>query len=120
MKAFAASIVLFFTVIALTVINAVYISSITDQMKSLSQAVCEASDTEKAISELSEYWETHEKYVSLSAGLRDLDKVTEEILKLRAACQSDNEHGKLQSCRLLIDALDDIKKHERFSMDSIF
>ena len=120
MKAFITSIILFIAVIAATGSNAVYISRTTEQMKSLSRAVCQGNDTEKAISELTEYWETHEKFVSLSAGLRDLDKVTEEILKLKSACESGSELGKLQSCELLCDALDDIKKHEGFSIDSIF
>lgn len=119
MKGFAISLILLAVIIIMILINAFYIKSTLDKLERLAQGVW-SERTPEAVSSLMDYWEKHRATVALSVSLREIDRVTENLLCLQAACIESNEVMMKQSYSLFINALDDIKRYERISVINIF
>ena len=89
-------------------------------MKQLAESICDDKNLRaKTVSELYELWEHSYDLLSFSTGLREIDRATENLLSLKAACEADNEWAIKQSCILFCNALDDIARYEKFSLGSI-
>ena len=120
MRAVIISAILLFAVVAGTIINVLFVNDRIDDMKALAQEVCDdRPNREQAIDDLYDLWEKSYDLLSISTGLRDLDRATENLLSLKAACQSDNEWAIKQSYVLFCNALDDIARYEKFTLSSM-
>lgn len=120
MKAVALSIILLIGVLVLTVLNSSFVNSRIEKMKSIAMEISEnGSRSTEAVDKLYSIWEDSRALFSLSVGLREIDRVTENLLSLREACSLNNDWEIRQKCVLLCNALDDIARYEHFSIESI-
>ncbi len=119
MKELKISIVLFILVILLVVVNAFYVNSTMKRLAALATEATKSASPE-ALSELFSYWETNRDIVSLSANLREIDSVTENLLSLKVALEEQDVDRINQSYVLLCNALDDVSRYERLSFGTVF
>ena len=120
MKAVILSTVLLISVLFITVLNAAFVGDRVENMKDLAIEICEnGSQREEAVEKLYSIWENSRVFFSLSAGLREIDRATENLLSLKEACLYDNEWEIRQRCVLFCNALDDIVRYERISLENI-
>ncbi len=120
MKVVIASAILFLIVIAAVIGNAVYSDTVLDKLHMLAENAYKNSTSDEMLSELCDYWESYRDYFSLTASLKDIDSVTENLLNFKTATQNGNTTGRDQSYILLCNALDDIARFEKISFVNIF
>ncbi len=119
MKAFVISIIFILVILAIVVINMIYVRHVTDNMKRIALEIAEKGSSDTAVSELTEYWDKHKHIVGISANFKQTDIVSEELLKLESAHAFENRFAVEQSCAILCDVLDDIAQYESFSIHAI-
>ena len=90
MKGLVTSLILLTVAIILVVINAFYINITVEKLDELADTVLH-EQTEASVSELLDYWEKHHPFIGLSVSLREIDRVTENLLNLRTACRECND-----------------------------
>jgi len=121
MKAWIASLCLFLLLLAAIVGNAIYIHRVAEHLCGITDALCfEGPDTEDALNELASYWERHRSFVALSIGYRELDHVCETMISLRTAYDTRNASDFECYRQLLSDAVQEIARLERFSVENLF
>lgn len=117
MKAVVISIFLLTAVIVCSVVNAVFVNARIAEMSELAMNIFEGGDGRAAMLEkLAEDWSENQPIFRLSTSLREVDRVSENLLILQSAYESENEWAIRQSCVLLCDALDDIARYETFNI----
>ena len=119
MKIFAVSLLLLISMVALVVINALYIERTIDRMIELSDASRNNKSAE-SLDELCRYWESHRSFIALSVSLREIDSVTENLLNIKSAFSEGNEWMLEQSYALFLNALEDIRRYEKIALINIF
>ena len=118
MKALAISLILFAVAITAVCINAAFIHSTAQEIKDLALSVVDGES--EAINELTDYWNTKRNLVALTVGLREVDAVSEQIIKLCACSELEDENTIYINYVLLCDAIDDITRYEKISLAGIF
>ena len=120
MKAVVISILLLITVVLGSIINAAFVNQRISQMSALAMEITEDSGNRaERLEKLSADWEKNQPIFRLSTSLREVDRVSENLLTLQIACKSENEWAIRQSCVLFCDALDDIARYETFNIFKI-
>ena len=120
MKAVAISVLLLVTVVTCSVVNAAFVNQRVSEMSELVADILEdSSNREESLERLGDSWSKNQPIFRLSTSLREVDRVSENLLTLRVACQSQNEWAIRQSCALFLDALDDIARYETFNIFKI-
>ncbi len=121
MKAWIISLCLFLLLIAAIIGNAIYIHRVAAHLCAVTDALCfEGAKTGEALDELAAYWDRHRAFVSLSISYRELDRVCETLISLRAAYNTQNASDFECYRQLLADAADEISRLERFSVENLF
>ena len=118
MKALAISLALFALAISLVCINAVFIHDTAQDVKSL--AISIADGDSEAVKKLNDYWDDKKRLVAITVGLREVDAVSEQIIKLCASSELGDANALLINYALLCDAIDDITRYERITLSGIF
>lgn len=120
MKAVAISILLLVAVVICSIANAAFVNARILQMSGLAMEIFEnSSGRAERLERLSADWDKNQPIFRLSTSLREVDRVSENLLTLQLACQSENEWAIRQSCVLFCDALDDIARYETFNIFKI-
>ena len=120
MKAIVISVTLLIAVIICSIVNASFVNKKIEEMSTLATDVIEKPESRHANMEtLLKEWTENQKTFRLSTSLRELDRASENLLSLSAACLSENEWAIRQSCALFCDALDDIARYETFNVFKI-
>ncbi len=120
MKAVIISILLLAMAILGSVINVFFVNSRIAEMSELVTDISQNSEgREKKLEKLTLEWSENQSIFRLSTSLREVDRVSEGLLTLQIACQSQNEWAIRQSCVLLCDAFDDIARYETFNIFKI-
>lgn len=119
MKELVISLILFSTVLALVCANAIYTDRLTDQLKELATKAKDSA-SEEALSALYDHWDRHKDLLSLSASLRDVDSITENLLSLRVALEESNDQRIEQCYVLFCNSLEDVRRFERLSLGVVF
>ena len=121
MKAWIISLCLFVLLIGAIIGNAVYIHRVAAHLCAAADSLCfENAQTAETLDELMAYWDRHRAFVSLSISYRELDRVCETLISLRAAYDTQNASDFECYRRLLLDAADEISRLERFSVENLF
>ncbi len=120
MKVLIASIVLFVLILGTVIGNAVYSDISLGKFSELAQKAYQNSTSDEVLNELFDYWESHKTYFGLTATLKDIDSVTENLLNLQTAITHGNTQLAEQSYVLLQNAIDDIRRFEKLSPANIF
>ena len=106
---------------ALTV-NYIYINDVSQRLLDAIDALPppEDEDCTEALHALIDYWESHIDTVSLSVSYLISDRVSEQALTLSACAASGNRDGYFTALALLRDAVNDMRRLERFSIGNLF
>lgn len=120
MKALIISLILTFILITAVILNAIYISRVTEKMKSLVTEINQGGSVDKAFEELDGIWSKHKKFFTISVGFEEIDHITEYITRLGCAIENGNAADIRRNCALLQNFFDDVTRHERVSPLNIF
>lgn len=118
MRALAISLGLLAVIIAAVLTNVFYMANAIDDLKQLALEVLEGESG--AMDRLMSAWEKHKVLMGLSVSFREIDSATEQLLMLKTAHELSNQPVLHQSYALFCNALDDIGRYERISVDNIF
>ncbi len=119
MKAFIISISLTVALTAAVLINALYVSKVTEEMKSLVEQIDQGQYSDKAFEALCDKWARHKRIFTVSVSFEDIDHITEYITRLGGALESGDADAVDQHCALLQNFFDDVTRHEKISLLNI-
>ena len=119
MKNFYASLAVFSLLITLTVCNYFYINRVADTLFTKTQALPPCEDATAAVDALCNYWEGQEQLVGLSVSYQYTAKMGEYLLELKSAAAQREQAEFTQGRARLYSAIEDIRRLERFSIDSL-
>jgi hypothetical protein len=120
-KSFFLSLLLLALLICGVVWNYIYINDVFASMNTLLDALPEVNDPAcpAACEVLSAEWKKHTDRVGLSVCFNVLDRVSEQVELLSVCASCGDRYGFEASRELLRDALDDIRRLERFSVGNL-
>ena len=120
MKAIIISVTLLLLVVIVVFANNIYISNVTEKLKSLVEDISQGNNINKAIDELEKLWNDTRKFTALSVSLDEIDQTTEHLISLSIACSFEDDLTIRRYCALLINDFDDLGRYEKFSILNIF
>ncbi len=121
MKAWIASLVLLLALIVLIVVNANYVNRVSEHICTTADALSfEDAQAKNVIEDLDQFWNRHRPYMALSIGYRDLDHLSEALISLRSAYDTQNASDFELYRRIISDAADELARLERFSVENLF
>ena len=112
MKAFICSLAALGLMVGIIGLNCVYINKQAEKFREMANDI---ETNENAIYEIKELWEKEKFKISLSTPHKTTDDIEKYINLIIENPQNSKEYK-----TLLLDAIDEIKKHETISFDSIF
>ena len=112
MKAFISALAALGIMVGLIIINCVYINRQSEKLKDLADDI---EENENAIYEIKDLWEKEKFKICLSTPHKTTDEIEKYINLI-----IENPENLIEYKTLLLDAIDEIKKHETISFDSIF
>ena len=122
MKAIWLSVALLLLLIAGVTWNYIYINDVFASMNASLDALPDLSDAgcEDACEKLCEQWKKHTDRVGLSVCFGVLDRVSEQVELLSSCAACGDRYGFEAAQTLLRDALEDMRRLERFSIGNLF
>lgn len=122
MKTFVFSLVLFTLMISCITINYFYINRFADELFVM---VAEAPKVGfegcySAVSKIDDYWEANRDIAHLSVNYAELNRVSEAISSMKAFATASNSSEYENARRLLLSAIEKIRRLESFSLNNIF
>ncbi len=120
MKSFLLSLALLALVITGVCVNRIYISHAADVINGTVSQLDLKDDSKESLEKLERYWEKHQKYIGLSVSYRELDHLGEMLISLRWAYDTENEAEFEKYRALTFDAVEEITRMERFSIENLF
>ena len=123
MKEFAASVILFVVIVVGVIFNTLYIKDCSEELKSLALAVYRAdgeTNESKAIDELDIAWKKHKKLLAMSISLREIDTITEYVIRLECAKRDKDQLELGRVYHLLCNSIDDAVRYDRPSLHTVF
>ena len=120
MRSFIISLILFVLLIATVFGNAFYVKTVSSRIVSDTEALEKSCYLPQAIQELEKYWEKHRGFVGLSVGHEELDRISENIISLKAACESKNKSDAKRYLLILQDLAKEMGRHEELSFENLF
>jgi hypothetical protein len=99
--------------------NAFYLRGISSRITAFSDEVAVSFDPAR-VAELEDFWKKHRDTVGLTVGHRELDRICEAIISLRASCEMGDRSAALVYLSLLRNAAEEIAKHEELSASNLF
>ena len=121
MKSLIVTIVLFCIMVLAATANFIYVNHLADAMTEIAAAlpsVDEPMCVEKADA-LCRLWEKHSPIVGLTVGFLTVDKLSEHCQTLRSCAEVGDVYGYYATLTLLYDAIDDVRRLERFSAKNL-
>ena len=116
MKSFLISLGVLLCVIALIIVNCIYINGVTDKLAKATENLTQGT----GIDELCAIWE-HEKFaVCLSTTHRATDDVEKYIQILKTKVENSSFDDFEEHKKMLLIAIEEIKKTEEVSLNAIF
>ena len=122
MKSFWISIVLLIAMLVGVGVNYVYINGVADELNTQIDAI-PAIDHPKCLNitqDLQAYWEEKIDTINLSVCYTIADRVSEQAATLVACAACKDFYGFQTALALLRDAVDDMRRLERFSIGNLF
>ena len=117
MKAFLFSSVAVVLLVALIVINGIYLSKVTDELEKMALELTEG-DTDAVLS-LQEYWKGHENIVCFSVSHNDVDDLNIAIEVIIEKCKSGEVDGFYEYKARLLNSIVEIRNKERVHFHNI-
>lgn len=119
MKSFVIAVILFTLTLGCVIFNAIYVNQSLEKISELSKAVS-AFDSPNAPLKLKEYWYRSRDLLGFSIKETKLERMTELIESLSAACQANNVAEIQKICTLIQELCLETCQYEKISIHSIF
>jgi len=119
MKGFIISIIIFAAVLSAVIANNCYVHVSIEELMQNAQNVYMDQDADQSLTELISLWERKKAVFALSANFRQIDSATEHLLSLKSAHESGNSRAVEQYYLLFCNALQDIRRYEKISIENI-
>ncbi len=120
MKSLIVTVILFCLLLGAIILNSILVHRTVDHLNDLLSQIESVTDQDSTLSELETYWEKQKKFLSLSVSFRDLDHVEETLVGLRWAYDEQDEKEFRKYHALLTDAVAEIARIERLSLENLF
>ena len=113
--------VILLTVFVVSVIscNCFYMRQNSDYIYSTVDSISTEEESEEKISSLERFWKDNKKYIALSIGFQEMDKIEDLISNLRSAYDSSNAEELEKTKALLRNASRLLIRYERFHLENI-
>lgn len=121
MKSFLVALLLLALMLCGITCNAIYINKVANQMNQLVSALPDIGEEgclEQALN-IQQYWEQNASYVGLSVSYLITDRVSEQASVLSACAACNDFYGFRTALALLQDAIGDMRRLERFSIENL-
>ena len=129
MKSLLISVILFVALIVCIFLNVWYIRQssdyITETIQKLNTTdIIDVNNMDEnrsdRLAELENFWEENKNRIGLSVSFRELDHFEELLVELRWAYENRDEDEFQKYCALLLDAIEEITRTEKLSIENIF
>ena len=120
MKTFTIVLVVFFALCTAMLLNFIYINESADELTRLAESLSfDDPSVTKKTEELEQKWEKSSVIFSLTVNFKDIDYLGENLIALKSSAES-HDRDEFERYRLLvIDAIDGVRRLERFSIINI-
>ncbi len=121
MKSFVVTLLLLCGMLALILLNSLYVNHATDHLLELLDTLSSPEDETCAqqVTRLLEEWQRVERIIDLSANRMSIDRVERELTLLNQAARANNSYEFSAARALLRDALCDIRQFEKILFSQI-
>ncbi|MBQ7335371.1 MAG: hypothetical protein IJW92_02725 [Clostridia bacterium] len=121
MKSFIAMLILLCLALAGIGVNFFYVNSFADRMERLITDLpdIQSPDCVSAAEQIHAYWEENAPLLGLSIGYSIIDRVGEQSCVLVACAEVGDVYGFYSAAALLLDAVGDLRRAERFSIENL-
>lgn len=122
MKTFYAVLLVFVLILGGILLNAIEIQSIASETEQRIKALSEYPSEESAleIAKLQAAWKERTNLLGLSVSYSVIDRVSEQMQLLAAACSFGDVYGYVETRVLLLDAIEDFRRLERLEIANLF
>lgn len=121
MKSLIATSVLFILLIGTVATNFFFVNHVTDRMEQMVEVLpdIDSDGCVAAAQELQDYWESRRDLLGLSLGYNLIDRVCEQSALLLTCAEVRDVYGYHSARTLLLDAIDDARRTENFSIGNL-
>ena len=122
MKVLYTAIILFMVMIAVVVVNYIYINRVCDRMYVMaSQAPgVDEEGCYGQVSILDDVWQENQKYVCLSVSYVELNQIGNSISSMKAFAQTKDAAEFENARRILLNTIREVRRLESFTVETIF
>ena len=122
MKSMIATTLLLIALIVTMAINFFFVNHITDRMTEMISSLPDIGSEEcvAATRQIQQYLESKENLIGLSVGYTTLDRACEQTVLLVSCSEARDVYGFQSARALLLDAVNDIRRAEQFSIGNLF
>lgn len=121
MKSFWISLLLLLLMLCGIAGNAVYINHVADVLNRMTEELPDLGEENCTTDAeaLRDYWERNAPYIGLSVGYPVADRISEQAAVLSACAACGDFYGYRSALALLRDAIGDVRRLERFSIENL-
>ena len=116
MKAFIISAILFVILICMIVTSSLYVRSVSERIVALTLAIDLSGNDTRPLDELENYWQNRRSILDVAISRRELDRITETIVSLRASYVAKNMSDVRLYRELLLNCAKELSERERISL----
>lgn len=121
MKAWIVSLCLLALLFGLIALNTSYVHRVADHICREAEALTIGDvPSDERLSSLEKYWEKHRPLVALSIAHRELDRLSEALIALRAAYDAGADADFTIQRQLVINAASELSRLEEISVENLF
>ena len=119
MRSFIVTIFLFIIICLIIFFNNLYIKSTASHITELVESKEFDDNPNSTIKEIEILWEKKQRFVSMSVGYKELDRMSDLILDLKTYFELGNIDEVKRIRVLIVEAAAEISRLERFSIENI-
>ncbi len=121
MKSFIATLILCALMLTGVLVNAIYVNRLSDDLLARLDALPDigAPDCQSAAKDFCDFWISKAESIELSAGFPSTDRISEYSLTLVACAEVGDLYGYRTALALLVDAIEDLRRHEQVSLGNL-
>lgn len=121
MKSFIFTSIIFVLLVVLIAINHNYIENVTNEMKNITEKIASSpDDCETNLEKLYNIWEKNKKIINLTTSYNVIGDVSSKLSSIKSYYESGYKIGFLKEIANLKEAISDISRLEKISIQNIF
>ena len=121
MKSFIATLILCVLMLLGVIGNALYVNTLSNDLLDRLKQIPDVGDPlcVSSVNDFCALWDAHSDWIELSAGFPASDRITEYSLTLLACAEAKDLYGYRTALALLIDSIEDLRRHEQLSIGNL-